>query len=217
MTNETSNITFGRSKKANQKIRFGESKKANQKIRFGESKKANQKIRFGPAGLGPVKDAIEHLEYFSNNGLRACEIAFTYGVYIKKEEDFEEIKKTAENFGIKLSIHAQYWINLNSKEEEKVKASKKRILACCEAGHKLGAKNIVFHPGFYAGMDKVETYQNIKNAILDIQKRIKNQKWDVKLCPETTGKVNVFGSLAKIAIKETKIALFFMLKCLKFN
>lgn len=155
-------------------------------------------IKFGPAGLGPVKDAVDNIEEFSKRGLKACEIAFTYGVYIKKVEDFEIIKKAAEKFGISLSIHAHYWINLNSKEKEKVEASKKRILDCCEAGHKLGAKNIVFHPGFYQDIDKEETYQNIKKEIVELMKEIKKNRWDVVLCPETTGKVNVFGSLEEI-------------------
>lgn len=165
-------------------------------------------IRFGPGGLGPVKGATERLEEFSELGLNACEIAFTYGVYIKEKNDAIEIGKKAKELGIKLSIHAHYFINLNSKEKAKVEASKKRILDCCKAGDLLGAENIVFHPGFYAGMDKEETYQNIKKEILELKKEIEKNKWKVKLCPETTGKVNVFGSLEEIErlVKETKCA-----------
>ena len=55
-------------------------------------------------------------------------------------------------------------------------------------------------------MEKEETYENIKDAILDLQKEIKKNKWDVRLCPETTGKVNVFGSIKEIKqlVKDTK-------------
>ncbi|KKS11781.1 MAG: Endonuclease IV, partial [Candidatus Daviesbacteria bacterium GW2011_GWB1_41_5] len=105
------------------------------------------KIRFGPAGLGGVKESIENLEEFNRLGLRACEIAFTHGIYIKENET-AEIKKAAEKFNIKLSIHAPYWINLNSKEEHKIEQSKKRIIDCCKIGHLLGADKIVFHPGY---------------------------------------------------------------------
>ena len=162
-------------------------------------------IRFGPAGIGPVKKAVENLEEFSKNGLRACEIAFTYGAYIKKEKDMEMIKKAANSFGIKLSIHSPYWINLNSKEKTKIEASKKRILKSCEIGEKLGAYLIVFHPGYYGGMDKEETYQNIKEQILELQKEIKRKKWKIKIAPETSGKVNVFGSIEEISrlVKDT--------------
>ncbi|MEK6827093.1 MAG: endonuclease IV, partial [Nanoarchaeota archaeon] len=65
-------------------------------------------IKFGPAGIGPVKDAISNLEMYRKLGLKACEIAFTYGIYIK-EKDAVQIGKKAKELGIKLSIHAPYW------------------------------------------------------------------------------------------------------------
>jgi len=157
------------------------------------------KIKFGPAGLGPVKDSVSNLEEYHQLGIRACEIAFTYGVYIKNKKDALEIKKASEKFGIKLSIHAPYWINLNSTDKDKIKKSKERILRCCEVGDWLGAYLVVFHPGYYSGAEPEETYQNIKKSIIEIQEEIKKNKWKVKLAPETTGKVNVFGGIDEIA------------------
>lgn len=163
-------------------------------------------IKFGPAGLGGINEAISNLERFHKLGLKACEIAFTYGAYIKNKEDAEKIGKKAKELDIKLSIHAHYWINLNSKEKKKIEESKQRILDCCKVGEWLGAYVVVFHPGFYAGMDKEETYQNIKKAIIEMQEMRKKNKWKPELAPETTGKVNVFGSIEEIArlVKETK-------------
>ena len=168
--------------------------------------KMKKNIFFGPAGLGGVKEAFDNLEYFHKHGLKACEIAFTYGVYIKNKDDAVKIGKKAKDLGIKLSIHAPYWINLNSKDKKKIEQSKQRILRCCEIGHYLNAHRVVFHPGFYAGIDKEETYQNIKKEILEMKKEINKNKWEIKLAPETTGKVNVFGSIDEIArlVKETK-------------
>jgi deoxyribonuclease IV len=162
-------------------------------------------IRFGPAGLGPIKEAVGNLEEYHRLGFKACEIAFTYGVYIKNEFDIKKIREASEKLGIRLSIHAHYWINLNSKEKRKIEESKTRILECLEIGEKLGAYRVVFHPGFYQGMDKEETYQNIKREILELQKKIKENKWKIKLAPETTGKINVFGSIEEISrlVKET--------------
>jgi len=157
------------------------------------------KIKFGPAGLGGVKDAISTLEEYSKIGLKACEIAFTYGVYIKKKEDAVKIGKAAKKLGISLSIHTPYWINLNSSEKEKIKASKQRILRCLEVGTWLGAKRVVFHPGFYSKFSKEETYKNIKNEILDLQRIRKEKKYTPKLAPETMGKINVFGSIKEIS------------------
>ncbi len=161
-------------------------------------------IKFGPAGLGPVKEAVKNLEQYHKLGLKACEIAFTYGPYIKEHETLE-IKKASEKFDIQLSIHAQYWINLNSEDKKKIEQSKKRILDCCKIGELLGAKYVVFHPGYYGKRGKEETYKNIREAILDIMEELKKRKYKIKIAAETMGKVNVFGSSEDIKslVKET--------------
>lgn len=159
-------------------------------------------IKIGPAGIGGINEIKRNLEFLNKNKIRAAEIAFTYGIYIKKEHT-EMIKEFAKELNILLSIHAPYYINLNS--NEKAEQSKKRILDCCEIGNLLGAKHIVFHPGFYGKDSKEETYQKIKKEIIELQKIIEKNNWDVKLAPETTGKINVFGSLDEILrlVKET--------------
>ena len=156
-------------------------------------------IKFGPGGLGPVKDAVKRLEMLHELGLRACEVEFTYGPYIKKEEDARRIGKRAKELGIFLSIHAPYFVNLNSKEEEKIEASKKRVLKCCEVGSWLGAGRVIFHPGFYSGMESAEASVRIKEGILEMMEVVKKEKWDIELCPEVMGKVNVFGSIAEVS------------------
>jgi len=171
-------------------------------------------IKFGPAGLGAVKKAISNLEEYHRLGLKACEIAFTYGIYIKKKEDALEIGKAAKKLGISLSIHAPYWINLNSATQEKIHKSKLRILECCKVGTYLGAKRIVFHPGYYSKMEKRKAYENIKKEILSLQKIIKQKKYTPKLAPEITGKINVFGGIDEISnlVKDTKCSF-----CIDFS
>ncbi len=154
-------------------------------------------IQFGPAGLGSVKDAVSNLEKYYKLGLRACEIAFTYGIYIKKKENALKIGETAKKLGIKLSIHSPYWINLNSDDREKIEKSKERILSCCEVGTWLGASRVVFHSGYY-GKNREKAYDNIKKEILELQRKIKDKKYTPKLAPEIIGKVNVFGSIDEI-------------------
>lgn len=151
-------------------------------------------IKIGPSGLGGKNEAKENLEYLHENNLQAVEAAFTYSVYLKKE-DAIEIGNLAKKLNIDLSIHAPYFINLNSPDEKKVAASKKRILDSCEIGHHLGAKYIVFHPGFVGKSTREETYEKIKKEMIFLQEYIDEKKWNVKLAPETTGKVSVFGSL----------------------
>jgi len=164
-----------------------------------------QTIFLGPAGLGGKEEAPENLEYFRQNKISACEIAFTYSVYLNNKAS-KEIGKLAKKLKIKLSIHAPYYINLNSAEREKVVASKDRILKCCERAHHLNASPVVFHPGYFGKLDQKTTYDNIKAEILDMQDTIKANNWKVNLAPETMGKISVFGSLDEILnlVKETR-------------
>lgn len=164
-------------------------------------------IKFGPAGLGPVKTALDILEKYHRLGLKACELAFTYSVYIRDDKDAEAIGKKAKELGIDLSIHAQYWLNLNSAEKAKREATKKRILDCCKIGEKLGAKVVVFHPGYYSKGEnaKEKSYSTIKKGIDEMMKVIRQNNWKIKIAPETMGRVNVFGSAEEISrlAKET--------------
>ena len=164
-----------------------------------------QDLRFGPSGIGSVKDAISNLEKYKALGFSACELAFTYGAYIKKKEDAVKIGEAAKRLGIQLSIHGPYWVNLNSEEPEKIEKSKERVLKCCEVGTWLGARWVVFHPGFYGKREKKETYENVKKAVLKMQDEIKKKNYTCKIAIETTGKINVFGSVEETynLVKET--------------
>ncbi|MBD3204253.1 TIM barrel protein [Candidatus Woesearchaeota archaeon] len=131
------------------------------------------------------------------HGLCGQEIEFVRQVYLSRKQA-NNLGKFAKSLGIMLSVHASYYINLNSKESYKVTASKKRILDACEKGHYLGAENIVFHPGYYGKKSPEETYKKIKQEIIEIQHTIQKNKWRVRLCPEITGKKSQFGSLFEL-------------------
>jgi deoxyribonuclease-4 len=153
-------------------------------------------IRLGPAG-SPTKSTFEGIPYLKKIGLNAMEVEFTYGVRMKNELA-KKIGKIAEKNEIKLSVHAPYYINLASKDKEKIEASKKRILDSCERAHYLKASHVVFHPGFYGKIEKEKCYEVIKQGIKEIQDEMKKRKFNTKLAPETTGKISQFGSLNEI-------------------
>ena len=90
------------------------------------------KIKIGPAGTGGSSE--EGFNKIKEAGLDAVEIEFTYSIWMKKE-DAIKIKELNKKLGLKLSIHAPYFINLASFERPKVHASKSRIFKCCEIGH----------------------------------------------------------------------------------
>ena len=75
----------------------------------------------------------------------------------------------AKKQGIKLSVHAPYYINLASKEKIKIQQSKKRILDSCERMHHMGGGPVVFHPSYFGGQDREKVFQITKEAILNIR------------------------------------------------
>lgn len=154
-------------------------------------------IQIGPSGLGGVKEAEDNLDALAKLGIKACEVAFTYSVYIDKQ-DALRIGKKAKKLGIKLSVHASYFINLNSADIKKQEASMRRILNCAEICHYLGADRVVFHAGFY-GKNKEQAFEVIKNNLIKMLDVVKKNKWDVELCVETMGKINVFGSVGEVS------------------
>jgi len=152
-------------------------------------------IILGPAGTGG--DSLKGIQFIHDKGLGAVEIEFTYGVRMSNELA-KECGDLAKKLGMRISIHAPYYVNLASHEKAKIEASKKRILESCERGHFLGAKYIVFHAGFYMKHSKEECYSIIKKEILEIQREIKKRGWKVILAPETTGKKSQFGDLDEL-------------------
>ena len=153
-------------------------------------------IRIGPAGSGGLGN-IEGIRKVARMKLDCMEVEFTYGVRMTLD-DARQVGDLAKEKGIVLSVHAPYYINLASDEKEKIAASKKRILDSCERAAALGARNVVFHAGFYQKKTAAQTYRLIKNAIAEIQKKISKNKWKVKLCPEITGKPSQFGSVEEL-------------------
>jgi deoxyribonuclease-4 len=151
------------------------------------------KIKVGAAGsdgLGYMKA----LQKAARMGLGCLEVAFTYGVRMKPEEA-ETVGALAREKGIALSVHAPYYINLAADDPAKLAASKERILSACRMAALMGARNVVFHAGFYQGRTAGRTFARIAGEIEALQAALKRNRWPVALCPETTGKPAQFGSL----------------------
>jgi len=154
-------------------------------------------IYIGSAGIPSITegDTLQGIKDIKKIGLNAMELEFVRNVYLKKDNAIEA-GKTANNLGIKLSIHASYFVNLCN--PEKIEGSKKRILSSCEIGHYAGAKYIVFHPGYYGKLSKEEAYNFIKKGCEELREEIDKNKWNVFLGLETTGKKSQFGTLDEI-------------------
>ena len=125
------------------------------------------------------------------------ELEFVRSVNISRERA-PEVKNAKEKNGVVLTCHAPYFINLNSDDRLKLKASKERILNSARILSLCGGWSVCFHPGFYQKSTKEDTFNNIKNAIKELSTTIKKEKNNVWLRMETTGKGSQFGNINEI-------------------
>ena len=140
---------------------------------------------------------IEGLKHAHSLGISAMEIEWVQRVPAN-EERMIEIRKTAEELGMYLTCHAPYYINLNSPDEEKLHASKQRILLALRMAEIAGIKSVCVHPAFYLGMDPALVFENVRRAVDSIM-QLKSQYFPhVNLGLETMGKPTQFGTLEEV-------------------
>jgi len=162
------------------------------------------KLHFGTAGIPnstPRKTTPNGVKMVAELGLDAMEIEFVRGVKMS-DETAAEVKALASQLGVLLTVHAPYYINLNSAEEAKVEASVNRILESARVGFKAGAWSVVFHSGYYGESSAEEAYGRVKQAVKSVVKILKDEGIDMWVRPELMGGVKEVGSLEEV----TKLA-----------
>ena len=126
-------------------------------------------------------------------GLGALELAWVRSVAVT-EAKCAEIKATAQEHTVAISIHAPYFINLNANGDEWPR-SRKRLMNAAHYGNLAGATDIVFHPGSYFGRDPKEVLQVALPRLRDCVKELRDAENPATLRPETMGKSAMLGSL----------------------
>ncbi len=157
-------------------------------------------IRFGTVGSPqstPRPGTQAAIEYTRLLGLDHLEIAWVQSVRVS-DATCAEIKATAEAHQVTLSIHAPYYINLNSQTDELMRKSDERLLTAARKGFLAGARDIVFHPGSYHDQAPDLVYDRMKQKLLEIRHILDEEDVTVTLRPETMGKPAVFGSLEEV-------------------
>lgn len=161
-------------------------------------------LLFGTAGTPRSSrgtDSISGIKRVHELGLGCMELEFVRGVKMG-EKTARAVYDIAQQLGIRLSVHAPYYINLNA-EGETLEASKERILNSARIGHICGAKSVVIHAGFIQKQSREAVYEKIKKAIVEIKERLKSEGVDITLRIETMGRGSQFGSLEEtLAITE---------------
>lgn len=130
-------------------------------------------------------------------GITAMELEWVQRVPLFPER-MEEIRETAHELGMYLTVHAPYYINLNAREPEKLAASKKRMLDALSMAEIAGVHSVCVHPAFYLGMDPAAVFENVKRAVGDVMEYKQKLFPHVNLGLETMGKVAQFGTLEEV-------------------
>ncbi len=130
-------------------------------------------------------------------GLDAMELEFVQSVNIKLEKA-PEIRKTAEQNNVALTCHGQYFINLASVEQNKIKASIQRIINAATVADACGAYSMTFHPAFYQKQDPKKVYEAVKKQMKEVMQEVSDAGLKIWIRPETTGKPTQFGDLKEL-------------------
>jgi deoxyribonuclease IV len=157
-------------------------------------------IRFGTVGSPqstPKPGTQAAIEYTRLLGLDHLEIAWVQSVRVS-DATCADIKAAAEAHRVTLSIHAPYYINLNSQTDELMRKSDERLLTAARKGFLAGARDIVFHPGSYHDQAPDLVYDRMKQKLLEIRHILDDEGVTVTLRPETMGKPAVFGTLEEV-------------------
>jgi len=161
------------------------------------SSSADRRLLFGTAGVPlstPASSTLAAIDHVKKLGLDCLEVEFVKGTRMGNDTAVE-IGLKAEALGIRLSVHAPYYINLSSHEMGTRLASQERLIGSARLARLLGARSVVVHPGYYGQETPAKTYENIKAGFRDVLSILRAEKNPVTLRPETMGRRSQFGSL----------------------
>ncbi len=155
---------------------------------------------FGTAGKPhstPNDSTVSAVRRIHELGLDCMEIEFVHGVQLGKGKA-TDVALAAASFNIKLSVHAPYYINLNAREPEKVRASQIRILESARIASICGAGSVVIHTAFYLGDPPETAWPVIKRNLKDVLNVIQSEGLAVTVRPEVMGKGTQFGTVEEV-------------------
>jgi deoxyribonuclease IV len=161
-------------------------------------------MQFGPAGNSRRfydegnKRSEQEFAWQSALGLTAYEYSMGRGVRLSKETAMA-IGQEALNHGIRMSVHAPYFINCASPEPERREKSIDYLLQAAQAADWLGADRVVFHVGSPGRLDRKEAFDLAQETIEKAHEALDAGGLSaIRLCPETMGRISQMGTLDEV-------------------
>lgn len=157
-------------------------------------------LRFGTAGV-PFSSAddssLAGIARIRELGLDALELEFVQGVKMGLDTA-AKVREAARAADVRLSVHAPYFINLNSVDPGKRLASQERLLKTARVGEACGAASVVFHAAFYGADAPEKAYEAVKAELRTVLSIVRAERLSIALRVETMGKRSQFGSLDEV-------------------
>lgn len=161
-------------------------------------------IKFGPSGTGEIFEqegfskTIDVPSWLAKKGLDLYEYSFGRGVRMGEETAKIYGSEFAKE-GIEISVHAPYFINLATQEEDKAENNHRYIKESIVALKNLGGKRCVFHPGSPLKLPRNQAMDILfKRTDVLLQDLYDSGHSDIMLAVETMGKVNQLGDANEI-------------------
>ena len=158
---------------------------------------------FGPAGNSDsftkaYKGSVHAPKWLKALGLDCYEYQCGRGVNMG-EDTARAIGQAAREQGIRMSLHAPYYINLSGDSDERVEKNCEYIVKSARACHWLGGDRIVVHCGGLSGMERQTALKHTLRNLREALKALENEGLDhIRMCIETMGKVNVLGDQEEV-------------------
>lgn len=160
---------------------------------------------FGPSGHDEsfvsegYISTLQMPKWLSDKGLELFEYSFGRGVRIGADTA-EAIGDEAKKFGIEMSVHAPYFINFASVEQEKADNSIGYLTSSLKALKHFKGDRCVFHPGAEGKQSRADAFARTVDAFERALEVIREEGLDdLKVCPETMGKQAQIGTVEEVA------------------
>ena len=160
------------------------------------------KLHFSIAGIPETTpkptDIFKGLRRTKEMGLDGMELEFVHSIWLNPTSA-PKVDQLRQELGLVLTIHAPYYINLNSPNNKTKYGSLNQIFRSAEIGAMAGVYSVTFHPGYYLTDSKEDTYTHVHHMLEKLQQQLADKKIpDIYIRPETTGRVSQFGELDEL-------------------
>lgn len=160
--------------------------------------------KFGPSGHDETFMAegntvtLQMPAWLRERGLDLFEYSFGRGVRISADTA-EAIGNEADKYNIEMSVHAPYFINFASPEQEKADNSITYLTSSLKALKHFHGSRCVFHTGSEGKQPRAEAFARAKDNFIRALAAIEEQRLeDMLVCPETMGKQAQIGTVDEV-------------------